>query len=86
MITQYVAQPVMSTDQKRLGVEVLTRFQKDGLNLLRSTSAEIMQSRTIHERLVYLIDIGYFIIDEGRFLLIINSFALSISIPVPYCS
>ena len=43
MITQDVAQPVMSTDHKLLGVEVLTRFQTDGLNLLRSTSAEIMQ-------------------------------------------
>jgi len=65
MITQDVAQPVMSTDHKLLGVEVLTRFQTDGLNLFRSTSAEIMQGWTIHERRVYLIDIRYFITNEG---------------------
>ncbi|MEQ9898018.1 EAL domain-containing protein [Pectobacterium punjabense] len=69
MITQYFAQPVMSTDQKLLGVEVLTRFQKGGLNLLRPTPAEIMQDWTIHEKRAYLIDVIDFITNEEEFFL-----------------
>ncbi|ENG6272861.1 hypothetical protein ACEW7I_002555 [Yersinia enterocolitica] len=49
MKTQYLAQPIMSTDQKLLGVEVLTRFQNDGQNLLRPTPTEIILDWTIHE-------------------------------------
>ncbi|HHL2498246.1 TPA: EAL domain-containing protein [Yersinia enterocolitica] len=67
MNAQYFAQPVMSTDQKLLGIEVLTRFEKDGLNLLRPTPAEIMQGWTIHQKRAYLIDIIYFITNDEAF-------------------
>ncbi|MNH31068.1 cyclic-di-GMP phosphodiesterase [compost metagenome] len=57
----------MSTDQKLLGVEVLTRFLKDGLSLLRPTPTDIMQDWTIHEKRAYLIDLIYFITNEEAF-------------------
>lgn len=79
MITQYFAQPVMSTDQKLLGVEVLTRFQKGGLNLLRPTPSEIMQDWTIHEKRAYLIDVIYFITNSEAFF-IKNKLFCSLSI------
>lgn len=67
MKMQYLAQPIMSTDQKLLGVEVLTRFLKDGLNLLRPTATEIMLGWTIHEKRVYLIDVIHFITNNDEF-------------------
>ncbi|WP_105640258.1 EAL domain-containing protein [Cronobacter dublinensis] len=69
MKMQYLAQPIMSTDQNLLGVEVLTRFQKGGLNLLRPTPAEIMHDWTIHEKRAYLIDVIHFITNEEEFFL-----------------
>lgn len=68
MKMQYLAQPIMSTGQQLLGVEVLTRFQKDGLNLLRPTPTEIIQGWTIHEKRAYLIDIIHFISDNESFI------------------
>lgn len=79
MITQYFAQPVMSTDQKLLGVEVLARFQKGGLNLLRPTPAEIIQDWTIHEKRAYLIDVIHFITNSEEFF-ITNQLFCSLSI------
>lgn len=79
MITQYVAQPVMSTDQKLLGVEILTRFQKDGLNLLRPTPTARMQDWTIHEKRAYLIDVIHFITNSEAFF-IKNKLFCSLSI------
>lgn len=67
MKMQYLAQPIMSTDQKLLGVEVLTRFLKDGLNLLRPTATEIMLGWTIHEKRAYLIDVIHFITNNEEF-------------------
>ncbi|CAI1738320.1 EAL domain-containing protein [Serratia proteamaculans] len=67
MKTQYLAQPIMSTDKKLLGVEVLTRFMKDGLNLLRPTPTEIMLGWTIHEKRAYLIDVIHFITNNEEF-------------------
>ncbi|MGO2145451.1 MAG: hypothetical protein ACTH4K_18125 [Serratia bockelmannii] len=67
MKMQYLAQPIMSTDQKLLGVEVLTRFLKDGLSLLRPTPTDIMQDWTIHEKRAYLIDLIYFITNNEEF-------------------
>lgn len=69
MITQYLAQPVMSTDQKLLGVEVLTRFQENGFNVLNPAPAEIIQGWTIHEKRAYLIDLMHFISNEEEFFL-----------------
>ncbi|MBU9818354.1 hypothetical protein J1782_00405 [Rahnella sp. BCC 1045] len=69
MITQYFAQPVMSTDQKLLGVEVLTKFQENGFNVLNPAPAEIMQGWSIHEKRVYLIDLINFIRNEEEFFL-----------------
>lgn len=79
MITQYFAQPVMSTDQKLLGVEVLTRFQEDGQNLLRPTPTEIIQGWTIHEKRAYLIDVIHFITNSEEFF-ITNQLFCSLSI------
>ncbi|WP_447873970.1 EAL domain-containing protein [Serratia fonticola] len=79
MITQYFAHPVMSTDQKLLGVEVLTRFQKDGQNLLRPTPTEIIQGWTIHEKRAYLIDVIHFITNSEEFF-ITNQLFCSLSI------
>ncbi|EKN4011838.1 TPA: hypothetical protein P0N76_002451 [Yersinia enterocolitica] len=67
MKMQYLAQPIMSTDQKLLGVEVLTRFLKDGLSLLRPTATEIMLGWTIHEKRAYLIDVIHFITNNEEF-------------------
>ncbi|WP_411849044.1 hypothetical protein [Yersinia ruckeri] len=67
MKTQYLAQPIMSTDQKLLGVEVLTRFQKDGQNLLSPTPAEIIQGWSIQKKRAYLIDLIYFISKNESF-------------------
>ncbi|MGF6190080.1 EAL domain-containing protein [Serratia sp. 2723] len=69
MITQYFAQPVMSTDQKLLGVEVLTKFQENGFNVFNPAPAEIMQGWSIHEKRVYLIDLINFISNEEQFFL-----------------
>ncbi|HDL7486925.1 TPA: EAL domain-containing protein [Yersinia enterocolitica] len=69
MITQYFAQPVMSTDQKLLGVEVLTKFQENGFNVLNPAPAEIMQGWSIHEKRAYLIDLIHFISNEKEFFL-----------------
>ncbi|MFI8418719.1 EAL domain-containing protein [Serratia sp. NPDC078593] len=69
MITQYFAQPVMSTDQKLLGVEVLTKFQENGFNVLNPAPAEIMQGWSIHEKRAYLIDLIHFISNEEEFFL-----------------
>ncbi|HDF2351971.1 TPA: EAL domain-containing protein [Klebsiella michiganensis] len=69
MITQYLAQPVMSTDQKLLGVEVLTKFQVNGFNVLNPAPAEIIQGWTIHEKRAYLIDLMHFISNEEEFFL-----------------
>lgn len=79
MITQYFAQPVMSTDQKLLGVEVLTRFQKDGQNLLRPTPTEIILGWTIHEKRAYLVDVMHFITNSETFF-IENKLFCSLSI------
>lgn len=67
MKMQYLAQPIMITDQKLLGVEVLTRFLKDGLSLLRPTATEIMLGWTIHEKRAYLIDVIHFITNNEEF-------------------
>lgn len=69
MITQYFAQPVMSTDQKLLGVEVLTKFQENDFNVLNPAPAEIMQGWSIHEKRAYLIDLIHFISNEEEFFL-----------------
>lgn len=69
MITQYLAQPVMSTDQKLLGVEVLTKFQENGFNVLNPAPAEIMQGWSTHEKRAYLIDLIHFISNEEEFFL-----------------
>ncbi|OCJ22531.1 EAL domain-containing protein [Serratia sp. 14-2641] len=79
MITQYFAQPVMSKDQKLLGVEILTRFQKDGQNLLRPTPTEIILGWTIHEKRAYLVDVIHFIINSEAFF-IVNKLFCSLSI------
>lgn len=69
MITQYFAQPVMSTDQKLLGVEILTKFQENGFNVFNPAPAEVMQGWSIDEKRVYLIDLIYFIGNEEQLFL-----------------
>lgn len=69
MIFQYFAQPVMSTDQKLLGVEVLTTFRENGFNVLNPSSIDIIQGWTIHEKRAFVIDIIHFITNnEGFFI------------------
>ncbi|HHA1934138.1 TPA: hypothetical protein ACOEP6_002587 [Enterobacter ludwigii] len=67
MITQYFAQPVMSTDQKLLGVEVVTTFRENGFNVLSPLSIDIIQGWTIQEKRAFLIDIIHFITNNEEF-------------------
>lgn len=79
MKTQYFAQPVVSTDQKLLGVEVLIRFQDNGFNVLNPAPAEIIQSWSIHTKQAYLIDVIHFISNNEAFF-IDNQIFCSLSI------
>ncbi|MBU9808295.1 hypothetical protein J1785_00650 [Rahnella sp. SL6] len=49
MITQYFAQPIMSTEQKLLGVELLTTFRENGFNVLNPLSIDIIHFITFNE-------------------------------------
>ncbi len=79
MITQYLAEPIMSIDGKLLGVEVLIRFQKNGFNVLNPAPADIIQSWSIHTKRAYLIDVIHFITNNEEFF-IDNQLFCSLSI------